>query len=326
MTIRALPRRAACWLACLAFVLGACGRGEDERFTGYAEADLVYVSAPVGGSVGQLAVARGARVARDAELFVLDADPEVYSRSEATARVAQAQAQLANLRKSKRPDEIAAVQQQLVQARAAAVASSTRLQRNRELVAKGFVSASVLDELTALAAQDAARVNELEANLALARSSAARPDEIAAADAAAAAARAEADLAGWREGQARQRAPAAGVVYDVLYRVGERVAANAPVMVLLPDGALKLRFYVPQGRLAQVRVGQAVAVACDGCSADLRASVSFVSPQAEYTPPVIYSNENRQKLVFLVEARPDAEAAKILKPGQPIDVRLAAAQ
>ncbi len=153
---------------------------------------------------------RGARVARDAELFVLDADPEIYTRAETAARVEQAQAQLTNLRKSKRPDEIAAIQQQLVQARAAAAASSSRLQRNRELVAKGFVSASVLDELIALAAQDAGRVLEIEANLALARSSAARPDEIAAADAAAAAARAEADLATWREGQARQRAPAAG--------------------------------------------------------------------------------------------------------------------
>ena len=324
MTIRTLQRRAACMLACLAVALGACSRSDDERFTGYAEADLVYVSAPVGGSVRQLAVARGARVARDAELFVLDADPEVYTRTEAAARVAQAQAQLANLRKSRRPDEITAVEQQLVQARAAAVASSTRLQRNRELVAKGFVSASVLDELVALAAQDAGRVHELEANLALARSSAARPDEIAAADAAASAARAEADLAAWREGQARQRAPAAAMVYDVLYRVGERVVANAPVMVLLPDGALKLRFYVPQPRLAQIQVGGGVAVSCDGCPPNLRATVSFVSPQAEYTPPVIYSNENRQKLVFLVEARPDAEATRVLKPGQPLDVTLAA--
>ena len=320
---------AAFGLACLAgggALLSGCERKGDERYTGYAEADLVYVSAPVGGTVRQLAVTRGARVARDAELFVLDADPEIYTRAETAARVEQAQAQLTNLRKSKRPDEIAAIQQQLVQARAAAAASSSRLQRNRELVAKGFVSASVLDELIALAAQDAGRVLEIEANLALARSSAARPDEIAAADAAAAAARAEADLATWREGQARQRAPAAGLVYDVLYRAGERVVANAPVMVLLPDGALKLRFYVPQPRLAQVRVGSTVAVTCDGCPSNLRATVSFVSPQAEYTPPVIYSNENRQKLVFLVEARPDAEAAQALKPGQPIDVRLVAAQ
>ena len=105
----------------------------------------------------------------------------------------------------------------------------------------------------------------------------------------------------------------------MLYRAGERVVANAPVMVLLPDGALKLRFYVPQPRLAQVRVGSTVAVTCDGCPANLRATVSFVSPQAEYTPPVIYSRDNRAKLVFLVEAR---AANQALKPGQPVDVVL----
>ena len=112
---------AALGLACLAGIalLPGCERKGDDRYTGYAEADLVYVSAPVGGTVRQLTVTRGARVARDAELFVLDADPEVYTRAEAAARVEQAQAQLTNLRKSKRPDEIAAIQQQLVQARAA---------------------------------------------------------------------------------------------------------------------------------------------------------------------------------------------------------------
>jgi HlyD family secretion protein len=114
-------------------------------------------------------------------------------------------------------------------------------------------------------------------------------------------------------------------VYDVIYRVGERVPANAPVVVLLPDDAVKLRFFVPETRLAQLAVGDRVGVSCDGCPAGLSATVSFVSPQAEFTPPVIYSNESRSKLVFMAEAKPDPSSRSRLKPGQPVEVRLAGA-
>jgi HlyD family secretion protein len=311
--------------ALAALALGACNRAPDDRFTGYAEADLVYVSAPAAGVLQALGTERGARVKAGAELFRLDADVEVLSRAEAAAQLAQAQAQAANLRKGKRPAEIAAVEQQLVQARANLDASRATLARNVELVARGFVTANRLDELRSNEERDAARVRELEAQLAVAKSPA-RADEIAAAEAQAQAARATLAQGDWREGQKRQTAPVAALVYDVLYRVGERVPANAPVMALLPDDALKLRFYVPQGKLAALRVGERVGVGCDGCPAGMQARVTFVSPQAEYTPPVIYSNENRSKLVFLVEARPEGDARSVLKPGQPLDVRLVATQ
>lgn len=324
-TSAAMPRwtaHCAVWslLLIVASLLGGCARGDDEAMTGWVEADLVYVSAPAAGQIRQLMVARGERVAADVPLFQLDADAEVLARLQADAQAAQAQAQAANLRSGRRAPEVAAVAGQLTQAQATAAASQATLTRNQDLVRRGFVSATVLDSLQAAAQRDAARVAELQAQMEVARL-AARPDEIVAADAALRAARAQFELAQWREGQRMQRAPAAAQVYDVLYRQGERVAAQAPVVVLLPDGALKLRFFAPEARLASLPVGAEVRVQCDGCVDGLMARVRFVSPQAEFTPPVIYSNESRSKLVFMVEARL-ADAAARLAPGQPVQVRL----
>jgi HlyD family secretion protein len=306
-----------------ALLLTGCSRSDEGAFAGYVEAELVYVSAPVAGQLESVAVARGARVAAGTPLFRLDTDLQALARAEAAARAAQADAQAANLRSGRRPPEIRVIEDQLAQAQAAAQASAAQLKRFEDLGSSGFVSASFLDTLRAQRDADAARVAELRSQRAVARI-AARPQEIAAADAAAQAARAALAQASWRESQAAQSAPLAGLVYDTTFRVGERVPANTPVVVLLADGAVKVRFFVPEPVLGAVAVGQTVAVACDGCPADLRARIEFISPQAEFTPPVIYSNESRAKLVFLVEARPTADAADRLKPGQPVQVRLAA--
>ena len=108
-----------------------------------------------------------------------------------------------------------------------------------------------------------------------------------------------------------------------MFRAGEWVNAGVPVLALLPPGAVKVRFFVPQAVLASTRVGAEVRLSCDGCPAGLTARITHVSPQAEYTPPLIYSTVSRSKLVFMVEAQPAADSP--LKPGQPVDVRFAAA-
>jgi HlyD family secretion protein len=269
--------------------------------------------------VQSLAVERGARVQPGAPLFQLDTDMEVLARDEAAARLTAARAQTANLTKARRPDEIRAAEAQLQQAQAALHATDTQLARTRELVQREFLARSALDDLSAERDRASARVNELEAQLRLTRA-AARPDEIAAARAQAHAEQAALAQQAWRQTQKAQSAPAAGVVFDIMYRAGERVPAGNPVVALLPDGALKLRFYVPQASLASVHIGDEVELHCDGCAQGLAARIAFVSPTAEFTPPVIYSNESRQKLVFLVEARPLGDTAALLKPGQPVDV------
>ena len=312
------------WLLA-ALMLAGCNPPDRAAMTGWVEADLVYVAAPAAGTLQKIEVARGARVDAQAPLFHLDADAENFTRLQSEAQAAQAEAQALNLKSGRRAPELAAVAQQLAQAQAAQAASAAALARNEQLVTQGFISVGVLDDLRAAAARDVARVSELQAQQKVAQL-AARPQEIAAADAALRAARAQIALATWREAQRAQPAPVDALVYDVLYRLGERVPANAPVVVLLPDGALKLRLYAPQPLLARIAVGARVAVSCDGCPPDLAARVTFISPQAEFTPPVIYSNDSRSKLVFLVEARLEGDAARQLKPGQPVDVRLEAGQ
>ena len=310
-------------LACGLLALAACTRTDPDRFGGYAEADLVYVGPSIGGRVQKLAVERGARVKKGEVLFELERDSETLEKAAAAARAERAAAQVRNLRKGKRVDELRAIEQQLAQARAALVLSTNELKRSETLVAQGFISATRLDEAHAARERDVARVAEVQAQLATARD-AARPDEIAAAEADQRAA--ESDLAStqWREDQMLGRSTATATVHDVMYRPGEWVGQGLPVIALLPDGAVKVRFFVPQAALTRIRVGDSVAVSCDGCPPGLAARVTFVSDQAEYTPPVIYSNESRSKLVFMVEAKPDDKAAQLLKPGQPLDVRIAA--
>ncbi|MDZ7592077.1 MAG: HlyD family efflux transporter periplasmic adaptor subunit [Rubrivivax sp.] len=317
--------RSATWLLLAAGggLLAACGPAPDEApMSGYAEAELVFVAPGTAGQLKTLAVQRGDRVGAGQLIYTLDSDAQTLARDAAQARQERAEAQAQNLRKGKRPAELQAIDQQLAQARAAQAASLAALQRQQQLVAQGFVSALRLDELVAARDRDAARVQELLAQRTLA-TEAARSDEIAAAAAEARASSADLALAAWREGQMQRTAPAEAVVFDVLYRIGEWVPAGAPVVALLPPGALKLRFFVPEPMLAQAVVGREVTVSCDGCAAGLRARIRYVSPQAEFTPPVIYSNDSRSKLVFMAEAEPTAAAD--LKPGQPVDVRFAKA-
>jgi HlyD family secretion protein len=300
--------------------LVACApAGEEAAMSGYAEAELVYVAPAAAGTLVSLDVQRGDSVKRGQLLFALDTDAEVLGRQAAQARSERALAQADNLRKGRRPVELLAIDQQLAQAEAALSASNSALQRNQQLVAQGFQSASRLEELVAARDRDAARLRELQAQRTLA-TQAARSDEIAAAAAEARGAQSDVALSTWREAQKRREAPTDALVFDVMYRPGEWVNAGAPVVALLPPGALKLRFFVPEPALARAAVGNEVMLGCDGCAPNLRARIRWVSPLAEYTPPLIYSNSARHKLVFAVEATP-LDAAAALKPGQPVDVR-----
>lgn len=312
------PRHAAA--LALATILVACAEPADAVWAGYVEGDYVYVAAPIGGALAQLSVQRGQPVEKDGLLFALDATAERAAREEAAARERSAQAQAADADKGRRNDEIAVTQSQLAQARAQAALAASELARTRQLVAQGFLSPSKLDDASAAERQARARTAELEAALRVARLPS-RSDERAAAQAQADAARSALAQQQWREAQKSQRAPTAGIVADSYFRVGEWVNAGQPVVSLLAPGAVRARFFVPEGELGTVALGQAVELRCDGCGAPMPARIDFIATQAEYTPPVIYSNAQRARLVFMVEARPEAKDAARLKPGQPVDVR-----
>jgi len=300
-------------------MLAGCSRKAPQLYQGYAEGEFVRVAAPYAGSLTTLAVQRGAQVEAGASLFALEQDNEKAARDEAAQRLKQAEARLDNLKKGKRPDEIDAILAQREQARAALKLSQADFVRDEKLVKSGFISSQKLDASRAALERDRAHVKEMDAQLATARL-AARNDEIIAAGAEVEAARASLARADWSLAQKSVKAPVAGLVQDTLYVQGEWVPAGSPVVSLLPPNNIKVRFFVPETRIATVKPGQTVNISCDGCGAPVSATVSYIAPQAEYTPPVIYSQENRSKLVFLVEARPAPGAAAKLHPGQPVDV------
>jgi len=307
-------------IALLAAAAG-CDSPKNDTLQGYAEGEYVRVGAPYAGTLVRLDVQRGSSVPAGAPLFALEAENESAARREAEDRLGTAQAQLENLQKGRRPTEIDAVRAQLAQAQAAAAFSAAELGRQDDLLAKGFATRQQLEEARTALARDRARVEELQAQLATARL-AARPDEIRAAQAQASAAKAALDQADWRLRQRTAISTVSGLVTDTLFVRGEWVGAGQPVVTLLPPENLKARFFVPEPRLGSVKLGQSVELRCDGCGDPIRATVTWIAPQPEYTPPVIYSRESRAKLVFLVEAKPSPADGTRLKPGQPLDVVL----
>ncbi|WOB09115.1 HlyD family secretion protein [Piscinibacter gummiphilus] len=300
--------------------IAACTAAPPAGFAGYVEGESVRLAAPISGTLTRLHVQRGDAVAASAPAFVLEQDSERAAREEAQARLRRAEQQLGNLQAGKRPDEIAALRAQLAQAQAALNLSTRELTRANELVAQNFTSPASLDAARAAVARDQARVNELNAQLRLAGQGG-RVQEIGAAQQEVLAARAQLAQAEWRVQQKTQRMPAAGQVTDVLYREGEWVPQGSPVLTLLPPSQVKARFFVPEPVLGRLQLGQAVTLHCDGCPAPITAKVSYIAREAEFTSPLIYSKENRAALVFMVEARPSADDARRLHPGQPLEVR-----
>lgn len=305
-----------------AIALAGCRKSATDRFQGYAEGEFVHVAPQVSGELRELAVSRGNRVEAGDVLFALDPEPERSAVAEAEQRLEQAEASLADLRKGLRPSEIAALEARLEQARAARTLSVEDIARIRQLFDTKVVSREEMDNATAEHRQNEARVAELESELETARLGG-RTDEIQAAEAQVASLAAALAQARWQLAQKTQRAPADALVFDTLYRPGEWIAAGRPVVSLLPPENVKVRFFVSERVVATVQAGDRVEVHADGVPERFRGRVSYISPQAEYTPPVIYSRESRTKLVFMIEAGFEPEVARRLHPGQPVDVFLA---
>jgi HlyD family secretion protein len=319
-----LRRLSVC--APFALLLAACQPAPPAQlYQGYVEADLIDISAPLAGKVETLAVVRGQQVEAGAPLFRLEDIPERTAAAAANARLEAAQARLDNLLASRRDPELQALRAQAASARAASQLSALQLQQAERLRASGFVSQARLDEARAQHAGDRARLAEAEAQILNASVAIGRAGEVRAAQAEIRAARAEVEQSEWQLAQKSAAAPVSAQIYETYYSAAEWVAAGAPIVSLLPPGHVKLRFFVPEKRVAEMVPGTRVQAHCDGCAAPIDATVSYVSPRPEYTPPIIYSRETRAKLVFLVEARPDAAAAAGLHPGQPIDVHPAVA-
>jgi HlyD family secretion protein len=302
-------------------LLGLLGiEGDDGRYLGYVEGETSLIAPPVAGQLLERPVDRGGHVKKGDRLFVIDPTVAKSEVARVEAALAEAKARHENMLTGKRPEEQDVIRAQRRETEASLTTAETELKRQTELLPRGFTTRQAYD-------QAESQVNQLRARLASLAAQervgdlAARQAEIAAA--AALIVQNEANLA-----QARKRladlmpvAPEDALVENTFFNVGEWVPAGTPVVSLLPASRVKLRFFVPEEDVAKARMGRKVSFTCDGCPPDLKATIIYVSPRAEFTPPVIYSQSARSKLVFLIEARPDNVPDNIaLAPGLPVSV------
>jgi HlyD family secretion protein len=257
-------------------------------------------------------------VAQGEVLFRLDPSAQQAAVDQADQAIITAEATLANLKSGKRPAELNVLRAQRDEAQASLILAKHELQRASALLSSGAAAQARFDAATAQVAQVEARIAQIDANLQVAELGG-REQEIAAAVSRVAEARAAAAAARVKLADLAPAAPIAAQVEDTFFDAGEWVAAGQPVVSLLSPQQLTLRFYVPETMLAKAQPGVIVRYACDGCQGQGEATITRVAATPEYTPPVIYSQGARAKLVYLVEAKPNA-AAPALRPGLPIAV------
>ncbi|SPE56810.1 Multidrug resistance efflux pump [Verrucomicrobia bacterium] len=302
--------------------LTACAPPPASRVQGYVEGEFVYVASPLPGALKTIAVGRGDTVKAGDPLFTLDRSPEMDALEQARHRLGEARANLADARKGRRSSEIHSLEAQISQARAALDYSAAELARQEKLsLVPGAGSTNDLEKARASRGEDAAHLAQMEADLDTGRLGA-RDDAVAALEANVHALEAAQARSQWEMEQKSQAAPQAGLVFDTLYRPGEWVEAGRPVVALLPPQNIKVRAFVSESVVGALHPGDPLIVHVDGATNAFTGRISFISPQAEYTPPVIYSNENRAKLAFMIEAIFDPDTAVLLHPGQPVDVQL----
>lgn len=277
----------------LALLAAACGSEKQAPLQGYAEAEYIYLAPREAGYVAALNVKEGDEVQPGAAVFRLDV-------ARSNAALARAQAV-----RTSSSDTTAAQAQAVAAAQADVNLAQVTYQRSLTLFEKGFAAKALVDQDKAALDAASARLRTAVAQ----RKAAASQTGASSADVALA------------KSQADDRvviAPAAGRIERVFLRPGEFAQAGAPVASLLAPANMRLRFFAPERDLALLRLGGMVDVSCDACAAGLTARISYIASEPQFTPPVIYSTDQREKLVYLVEARP--ENPQQFRPGQPVDV------
>jgi HlyD family secretion protein len=302
----------------LATLLPGCGPASSSGLAGFVEGEYTALAPIDVARVETVFVKRGDHVGPGRQLARLESSDASLAERQAEARLAQAEAQLANLKRGKRPEEIAVIEASLASAKAQSIEAELALDRKEQLFHRSVIAKAELDQAQATYDVAKAMVAQAEANLAVAKLPS-RTEEIQAMEQQVKEASSSLAIARWQLDERQIVARNAGRVFDILKRQGETAGPTAPVILFLPDGAIKLRFYTPEALRRRFEPGSIIAVACDGCPAGLTARVTFIADEPEFTPPVIYSVESRQKLVYLIEAKPDPPSPA-LQPGQIVDV------
>ncbi|MDB5529469.1 MAG: hypothetical protein JWR51_2572 [Devosia sp.] len=300
----------------IALVVPGFGVSEPAQWNGYVEADYVYVSAQGPGPITAMQVQDGGAVNSGDVLFVLDSRQQQAALDAAEAQVDVAQANVDNLATGSRTAEIDVIRASLDKAQADLVLARSQSERTDQLLAQGLVPQAKADQDGATLKSAAAQVAQLDAQLRVAELPARDPQRVGA-EASLLVAQANAEKARADLADRTIVAPVAARVERVFFAQGEIVAAGTPVVALLPAGALKVKFYLPEADRPSFTLGQQLQVSCDGCATGLTATVSYFASDPQFTPPVIYSRDERNRLTFLVEARLDGGT---LPPGQPVTI------
>jgi HlyD family secretion protein len=306
-------------LSCL-LLLTSCSH-HSAHYLGYVEGRYVYLSSAVSGNLIQLAVHKGETVQANQVAFQLDPQPELSQLNTAKAQLTQAQQELENIKSGERSTIIARLEAQISQAQANVIFSKKMFERNGELVKTGAVGKAVFDESRARFEADQQKLNEAQANLREARLGG-RTNLIAAQAARVEAAKYQVEQYEWMLAQKTVKIPVDGFVQDTLFRQNEFVPAGKPVISFLPPDNRILIFFVPENILSRLKLGAEISFTCDGCKKNIPATINYISSQAEYTPPVIYSENTRDKLVYWIEAKIDPSVVKSMHPGEPVQVSI----
>jgi HlyD family secretion protein len=302
----------------LSLLLFSCSEQlDDGSFQGYVEGRQLNLAPRSTGILTNLNVTEGDLVEKGAMLFSVDSERAEAALSQAIAASGSAEAQLENLKKGGRPEEIRAAQETLREAEAAFKLAEQTYSRTENLVGRGVLSTARLDQDRATLDAGRARVTEAQSRLEIIGLSA-RPDIISAAQQEVEARKSDIVRAKTELRDRSVVAPASGRIETIYRRVGEIAGPSAPVLSLLPPEQKRIRFFVTEPRLTTVMYGGRVSLQCDNCVEGLSGEIIYISDTAEFTPPVIFSEKERVKLVYMNEARPNNP--ENFHNGQPVKV------
>lgn len=302
-------------------IITGCDNKPDNILSGYSHGEFVYLSYSGNAKIERLLINKGDHVTTGQELVKIESfyAQNIFLRAE--AKHSAESALLRNLESGERPEELDIIRAQIKKARSAESRVKRQFERYRNLYARHAISLAewedIKDELTQKGAQVEELINQLKA-----RQLPARQDEISKQLSIVAAAKLERDKALWDVQQTTLVSPVNAKVFDIIYRAGERPSAGRAILSLLPPENIKVRFFIPEAMLGKFKIGAKVRLLCDGCVEPIPGMVNYISPEAEFTPPVIYSTSRREKLIFMAEAAPDPKQAECMKIGQLFDVEI----
>lgn len=298
-------------------LLTGCNDHDTVGFQGYVEGENIYLASPNSGKLISLAVKRGELVKKNQFLFQLDPEPQSLVMEQYKDAIDEANHLLKDLMNPSRTPEISAIQAQIEQVDADLQLAKVRVHRYQELQDKNAIDKDALDAAIANLTKQQNLKNQYTANLALARLGG-RQERIEAQKEQISSLTAKYNEAKWQWTEKRLLAPVDGIIFDTYFQEGEFVPGQQAVLSLLNPTDVYIEFFVPVHQMARLKLGQRLRVECDGCHDSTSAFISYISPEAQYTPPLVYSRENSDKLVFRVKAR--LPKGHNYKPGQPVMV------